>query len=274
MLCYNYTFLGNKDPILWSDNRAFLYGDSLFETMILKNGQIRFFDDHWSRLITGMNVLGMQSDEKFSQNNIKELILLLAANNGLSGNARIKMQVWRKPGGLYTPENDQIDFIIWALPNQSPGFSIKKKANFYTDIKLSYSIVSPLKTSNALPYVMAAKFRTSQQLDEVVLLNQQDEIAELGVGNVFLLKGEQLFTPPLESGCIDGIMRKQIIRRRIHDGLEVIEKPITLQALKDADYVIGTNVTGLYLIEQIKDIKFRTDHNLILTFLQNDLKLG
>ena len=62
-------------------------------------------------------------------------------------------------------------------------------------------------------------------------------------GNVFMLPGNRLVTPPLSEGCLNGVMRKQVLElARKMDGMEVVEEPISPFDLQKADEIFLTNV--------------------------------
>ena len=222
-------------------DRAFQYGDGLFETLRYQNGQVWFWPDHYARLLAGMNVLQLDVPEPFGPDYLHGLILKLIAQNGLApGPARLKLQVWRKPGGLYTPTTHEANWLLTANPGQPFAITHKPRLGFFQDHRLHPSVVSPYKTLNALPYVLAGLYRQKHQLDEVVLLDTHGHLAECIASSLFWVKDGLLHTPSLETGCINGIVRQQLIRTwPVREGLFL---PAVLDT---AEAVFCANVNGI-----------------------------
>ncbi|MDJ1502714.1 aminotransferase class IV [Xanthocytophaga agilis] len=241
------------------DNRAFRYGDGLFETIIVQNKRISFLKDHCERLLDGMNTLQMNVPAGFSLDYLQREIMQLCELVGLPHDARLRLQVWRKPGGLYTPESNEIDFLLTALPLTRPSISIKNRLIFYEDIRLHHSILSPYKTSSALPYVMAGIARKNAGVDDVILIDVYGHIAECVASNIFWIKGNVLYTSGLESGCIAGIMRKNVLKEAALRFEKVKEGLFYKETLLTADTVFTCNVAGIQLVKEINGVSFHTD---------------
>lgn len=241
------------------DNRAFRYGDGLFETIIVQNKRIPFLKDHYERLVDGMGVLEMNIPTGFSLDYLQSEIMQLCELVGLPDDARLRLQVWRKTGGLYTPELNDIDFLLTVSPLIQPVVSIKNRLTFYEEIQLHHSILSPYKTSSALPYVMAGLARKNAGVDDVILIDVHGHIAECVASNIFWIKGSILYTPSLESGCIAGIMRCHILREATMRFVEVKEGLFHKEDLLTANIVLTCNVAGIQFVKEIDGVSFHTD---------------
>lgn len=243
-----------REEAVWllPDNRAFQYGDGLFETIRYEHHEVRFWPDHYDRITRGMAVLALHTHPLLDRDPLhSQIIDLLKANHLSDQPARIKLQVWRKPGGLYTPTSFQTHYLITA--RSGPAFALTEKTavGFFDAVRLSPSPVSAYKTLSALPYVLAGIAKQQQQADDMILLDTHGHLAECIASNLFWLKDNQLFTPSLASGCIDGILRRQLLRRALHDGLTVHEGLFLPDVLAAADAVFCTNVAGIQWIRQI-----------------------
>ncbi len=251
---FNFTAVETDQPDWFPGgwpNRAFQYGDGLFETMILQNGGIRFLADHFQRLTLGMQALDMILPAGFTAGYLQNSILQLAQTGGLGGNARLRLQVWRKPGGLYTPDSREASFLLTAQPLTPPTVSVKEKVVFYEDVRLVHSAISGFKTTSALPYVMAGIARKKAAADDAILLDVHGHVAECVASNLFWLKDGALFTPGLESGCVAGIMRKNSIFQMRQTSVPVHEGLFTKAGLLAADAVFCCNVAGIQSIKTI-----------------------
>src|SRR5690606_30964422 len=115
------------------------------------------------------------------------------------------------------------------------------KIDIYDELRIQYNQFSALKTLNALPYVMAGIYKNEQQLDEVLLLNSQGQICEGSSSNVFLIADNTLLTPPLSHGCVEGVMRKNILQIAGKMQLRVVENAVGPKEMQVAEEVFFTN---------------------------------
>ena len=102
----------DSNSALLVSNRAFNYGDGLFETMRFMNKQVQFVDKHYQRLIKGMELLGIEVPTFFSKDYIDEQVGVLVQQLGMQGPVRARISVFRKDGGFYSPTNNEASFII------------------------------------------------------------------------------------------------------------------------------------------------------------------
>jgi branched-chain amino acid aminotransferase/4-amino-4-deoxychorismate lyase len=192
-------------------NRAFQYGDGLFETIIFRGGAARYLASHYGRLTAGMAVLDLAVPAGFSAGYLAEAISGLVLDNGLGDQARVKVQVWRRPGGLYTPDSREAEFLVGVAPLPGPAPLRRDQVRFYGEMRLHASPLSRFKTCSALPYVLAGLARRRLGADEVILLDGPGHVAECVASNLFWLRNGTLYTPSLATGCVAGIMRDQIL---------------------------------------------------------------
>jgi branched-chain amino acid aminotransferase len=91
-----------------------------------------------------------------------------------------------------------------------------------------------------------------QGLDEVILLNEFDRVAECTSANIFAVFGDEMTTPPLSEGCLPGITREVIVEEIPLRGRRAIERPLTMDELYTADGVFITSSTrGLLPVREI-----------------------
>lgn len=259
---YNGHVISLYEPAVSFSNRAFRYGDALFETIRMANGKIMFLKDHITRLKLGMTVLRMNLPAEFNSENIEALIKLLLAKNHLGRDARIRLTVFRNEGGFYTPETNDISFLIEAEGLEQEGYLLNQKGlwvDIYTDIKKQINKLSNLKTANALLYVMAGLAKTSMKLDDCFLINENGTICEAISSNIFVVKNGALYTAPLTDGCVDGMMRKQIMQLATANKVLTFEMPLTINSLMNGDEVFLTSsIRGIQWVGQYKN-KFYTN---------------
>lgn len=245
------------DSLPWH-NRAFLFGDGLFETMVFQNNKIRFSKDHELRLLEGLDVLGLDKTGVSSIHQIEEILnSYLSSENPF----RVRWNIFRRGFGKYSPPEKFTYESLQIEPFTKPE-QYKTNAFISEKIKVPESPWSKCKTLSALTYVMANQERITMKMDEVILLNSKGQVSEAGSSNIFWIKDGAYFTPSLNSSCISGIGRKQILKKLKQLGLVFKEGEFLPFALLQADKVFTSNVTGISYIENIGESKFdiKPDH--------------
>lgn len=270
---FNTNFIPEQEAVLTADNRAFRYGDGLFETMRWMDGDIRFLQHHLARLHEGMRMLKLESAKRFDEDFIRSRASELIKKNGLENHhVRIRLQVYRAGGGLYSPQQNNAAYIMEVSkldPDDVKHRKVGLIIDVYDEFRKPYSELSKLKSSNALVYVMAGLFRTRNGLDDVLLLNQEGFLCESLSSNVFISYDKKLYTPAISEGCIDGVMRKVVIELAMDSGLEVIEAQISPQILREADEIFHTN--AIHGVQWVMGYKQKRYFNRISRMLQERL---
>ena len=251
-LVYNSDILSENDFSLSVNDRAFQYGDGLFETIRYSAGRVWFWPNHFARLSAGMKALHLTFPDAFTPEFLHERIHHLLEANGLTNQtARIKLQVWRQSGGLYTPTSNQTNVLITARSGQAFSITEKSSVGIYDEFRLSPSPVSAFKTLNALPYVLAGLFKTEHSFDDVILLDTDGNLAECLASNLFWYANQTLYTPSLQTGCINGIIRQQLLRIAPNLGIPISEGFYKTNVLRQAEAVFCANVMGIQWLNNL-----------------------
>lgn len=263
MINYNGSFLPSNS-LLSASNRSFLYGDGVFDTLKVVNNKILFLEDHYFRLMASMRIVRMQIPTNFTLEFIENQILNTATKNNCGDSARIRFTVFRNDGGFYTPETRTISYVIHASALESKIYSISNadyEVDLYKDFFISKQLLSTIKTTNKMINITGGIYAQENDLQNCLLLNNEKNVVEALNGNLFMLMGNILITPPIDEGCLNGIIRKQIlaIARKIEE-LEVVEKPISPFDLQKADELFITNViTGIQPITKYRKKSYTTN---------------
>jgi len=236
-------------------DHSYRYGDGLFETMKLIKGNILFEDYHFERLFLGLKTLQFRIPSLFTKQNIVEQVRKLCNKNSCEELARVRLSVSRGNGGLYDCDN-QLSWLIESWPLEKAGLNENGLViDVFPDARKSVDIFSNLKSANYLPYVMAALWAKENKLNDALILNQHERICDSTIANVFWVKEAKIFTPPLNEGCVAGVLRRRILdcRLQIADFF-VNERILTKDILLDADEVFLTNViTGIRWVKECGD---------------------
>lgn len=259
-------------PVATMDNRALRYGDGLFETMLWKDGDIRFLDFHIERLQKGMQLLQFEENTKFDRFFIRSKVDELARKNNVIGQQlRVRFSVFRAGGGLYSPETNkpvfciQLSQIPTSLRDKKMGLII----DLFTDVKKPFSDLSHVKSNNALIYVLAGVHKKKYAFDEVLILNQGGFLCEALTSNIFVYFEKTLYTPALSEACIDGVMRRVVMDMANDEGIPVVEAQIDPQIMKQADEIFCTNATQG--VQWVMGYKQKRYFNKISRILQEKL---
>lgn len=242
-------------------NRSFLYGDGVFETLKIVNNKILFFEDHYFRLLASMRIIRMQIPMTFTLEFLEEQVLALVNQQNIQDAARVRLTVFRNDGGYYTPTDNKVSFVIQASALAVQSYVVNYgtfEVDLYKDFIVTKQLLSTLKTNNKLIQITASIFAQENGLDTCLLINEDKNVIEAANGNLFMLLNGQLITPPITEGCLNGIMRKQILKlAKELDGIEVLEHPISPFDLQKADELFITNViVGIQSITKYRKKEF------------------
>ena len=275
MINFNGTIV-SQDANILTQNRAFLYGDGVFETVKIINNKILFLEDHYFRLMSSMRVVRMEIPMNFTMEYLEEQILSLVNKSALADSSRARITVYRNDGGYYLPQSNAVSFLIHAVALENTLYSFEKRAyevDLYKDFYITKQLLSSIKTTNKIINITGSIFASENGLDNCLLLNDSKNIVEALQGNIFMLLGNKLITPPVSEGCLNGVMRKQILSlaKKI-ENLEVVEEVISPFDLQKADELFVTNVIkGIQPITQYRKKTFATDISVQLLEKLNEM---
>ena len=278
MINFNGTIV-STDTGLLTQNRAFLFGDAVFETVKIVNDKILFLEDHYFRLMSSMRVVRMEIPMNFTMEYFEEQILALATAKNASRSARARITVYRNDGGYYLPQNNTVSFLINVESMDNTLYSINQGeyvVDLYTDFYVARQLLSSIKTTNKIINVTASIYASENGLDNCLLLNDSKNVIEALQGNIFMLKGNTLITPPVSEGCLNGVMRRQVLAlaRKI-EYLDVTEETISPFDLQKSDELFITNVIkGIQPITKYRKKEFSTNISTILVQKLNEFIVG
>ncbi|WP_407556770.1 aminotransferase class IV [Winogradskyella sp. 4-2091] len=282
MVNFNGSLLSIADSKLTVNNRGYKYGDALFETLKVVNGKIFFWEDHYFRLMASMRILRMDIPMNFTMEFLEaEILKTLEANNLLQASARVRLNVDRGEGGKYTPaSNAKVGYNISVEAHDNLFYTIDPQTSYIVDLYKDYfvapGLLSGLKSNNKAIQVIGSIYAKENDFDNCLVLNTNKSVIEALNGNLFLVKGTHIKTPPLEDGCLKGIMRKQILELLSKDlNVTAEEASISPFELQKADELFVTNVIkGIMPITKYRKKEFKNDFaQSLITKLNAKLRL-
>lgn len=263
MVSFNGELLSEDANFLNHRNRGLRYGDALFETIRVSNGKLFFWEDHYLRLMASMRILRMEIPMEFTMEFLEERIKdTLSANILENRPARIRLSVFRREGGLYTPETNDVSFSIEATPLDTPFYVLNEdvyEVELFKDFFVNSDMLSTLKTNNRIINVVGSIFAKENDYQNCLLLNNAKHVVEALNGNIFWVQDNLVKTPPIMDGCINGIVRKKLIAiiKKL-EGFSIQEVSISPFDLQKADELFITNsILGIKPITKYRKKEFQ-----------------
>jgi branched-chain amino acid aminotransferase len=249
-ICFNGDFLPAEQPLFTVANRSFRYGDGVFETIKIYNEKILLHQFHYDRLLLGLKIL--QIDHDLTSPDLSSHILQLCKRNNCSESARVRLAVYRNAKG-------KAEFVIEALPLSNNINKWNEKGlniDLYPYARKNADAFSNLKTASFLPYVLAELFAKERGLDDAVVLNAFNNIADSSKANIFLIKKKEILTPAMHQGCVSGVMRRFLLDELKKNGYRTHQQEVSEQQLFEADEVFLTN--SIYDIRWVQRYRDKT----------------
>jgi branched-chain amino acid aminotransferase/4-amino-4-deoxychorismate lyase len=222
-----------------SHDRGLLLGDGLFETVLAERGQLVLFEAHADRLTRGCALLGLPAP---GPDALSAAALAALADAGLTGERAAVRLTWTCGDGgrgLDRPERPTPRLLAAAALAPRPEGAAS--LSLATVRRHATSPVSRMKSLSYLDNVLARREARARGAEEALMLNTQGELACAAAANLFWLKDGALFTPALDCGVLDGIIRGEVIARAAALGVACAEVHAPLEALDGAEAIVLTN---------------------------------
>lgn len=279
-MIFKLIFALNFRAFFMQNNRAFLYGDAVFETVKIIDSKILFLEDHYFRLMASMRILRMEIPMNFTMEFIENEILTTSKSENIESSARARITVYRNDGGFYLPKDNNVSYEISASKLDNAIYKIESneyEVDIYKDFYVSKQLISTLKSTNKLINITGSIYAEENDLNNCLLLNEEKNVVEALNGNLFMLKDGILSTPPIADGCLNGIMRKQIIElSKTLENIMFQESSISPFDLQKADELFITNIiTGIQPVTKYRKKDFESNiSNQLLIKLNAKIRLG
>jgi branched-chain amino acid aminotransferase len=238
---FNGAFFSSEQFNLSINNRGFKFGDSVFDTLKADRFNCFFLEDHYFRLMASMRMLRMEIPMNFSPGFFKDQIIETLKANKLEGLSRIRFSVFRRDGGYYLPDFNEIDFLVEATALEKRTY-VDYEIELYKDFQIISGLLSSIKTNNKILQVLGSIYAKENGYQNCLLLNERKQVVEACNGNLFVVKEGLVRTPAIGDGCVNGIIRKKVLEVvSSMPGLRLEESAINPMDLLQADEVFLTN---------------------------------
>jgi len=217
-----------------------LNGWGVFSTLRIYDGVIFAWERHWARMRTDahkMRVPFPENPERLEQS----LQRLIEANQ--AWNATLRIVVVRNRGGIWEGPGSMSDSDVIALTADVFAWPDTITLGVIPNARHAASEFAGTKYISWSENLTRYERAHEQGLDEVVLLNERGEVSECTSANIFAVRGDQVWTPPIDSGCLPGVTRAVLLEEVRVSGLRVCEKSLELSDLEGADEVFITSTT-------------------------------
>jgi branched-chain amino acid aminotransferase len=261
----------SKSVSIRADNRAFRYGDAVFETGRIIDGELFLGDFHFDRIFDSIKQLGFERPGHWGKQYFSNQILTLANDNGVLNSAAYRFCIFRGHGRVNDFSGVQPGYVIETFPAAAAMHSDRDlRLGVYDEALKTADRFSGLKTSNFLPYVMGARHAQLNGYDDVVILNSFHRICETTVSNIFWVTNGRVYTPSLSEGCVAGVMRRFILETLRASAVDVTEAEAELRELKLADEIFLTNsVAGIRTVGEFEGRRYGFDFSAELVRMLN-----
>jgi len=225
-------------------DRGFTLGDGVFDTLSAISGKLFRLTDHLERLVGAAGTIGLKMPVEKSA--LAGAIAAVLESNDLAS-ALVRVTISRGipvERGLLPPTNPSPCLAISAMPFGGYRRELFERGYRAAVSRIRRNETSPLsriKSCNYLDSVLARMETSAQGAEEALLLNTAGNLACGASSNVFLVKDEVLVTPDLESGVLDGIVRRTVLELAAHLGLPSIQRPVRPEEVDEAQEVFVTN---------------------------------
>lgn len=231
-------------------DRGLMHGLGLFETILAVNGSPVFAERHLKRLRDSCGRLGWRPVIPDLEAVMAELIEL----NGLAnGRARIRLAISGGSGLVHDPALGP-DHVLWltAVPAAEPPASTT--ANRSPWARNERSSLSGLKCASYAENLLALQHAARLGFEETIFLNTAGKVCEGATSNLFLVRGETLVTPSLDSGCLPGVTRAVAMELAAARGLACEEREVDSGELDEADELFLTSsIRGIMGLSRFED---------------------
>lgn len=241
MIYLNEEFFSPESLKISGDDRGFLLGDGLFETMRSYQGRVFCLQEHWQRLKNSADYLEIPF--AMSCVELAKIVAELLKKNNLSDQAAsLRLTVTRGSGprGLLPPQVVKPTIMLAAFPLADLSATVTACV---VDIRRNeLSPLARIKSLNYLDNILAKMAAVKAGFNEAILLNCQGHVAEASAANIFLVTQQnQLITPRIEDGALPGVTRQIVINLAKQLNIAVQEKIVLLDDLMNAKEIFLTN---------------------------------
>jgi branched-chain amino acid aminotransferase len=255
-ILFNGKKMPSNHPCILHKDRGFTLGAGLFETILIKRGVAPAIEYHWRRLEISAPLLNIALP--FSKDAFTKMLYDLVQENNLqekTAAARVTITQGDSVRGIL-PVGSISPNMVMAVFEYTQVLQAEFSALIVKTRKNEHSLTAGIKSISYLDNILAKTEAVSQGYQEAILLNTASKVADGAVANIFMVKNDKIYTPPISDGALPGVMRA-IVLQELKAEFPCIEKSLSAEELLQADEVFLTNaLMGVQPISQINTTKY------------------
>ena len=206
----------------------------VFETMRAARGQAEYLDEHLSRLRQGLKVLKIRHD--YTMDGLKRIVRQVIKQNPSIKLGRLRVMVFT--------EGKTVHCAVMILKYDPPSSQQYREGLRISVVKTNRPATARWADVKSLDYELFAdayERAKTAGYDDALLVNSKGHVFETTRANIFIRWGGKLLTPPLTSGCLNGIVRRRVIAAARRLNIPMLEKNLSVAMVKNAQEVYATN---------------------------------
>jgi branched-chain amino acid aminotransferase len=242
-----------------------LNGWGVFSTIRVYDGVMFAWERHWNRMHTdaGRMRVPFPQDRDWLEQRLQRLLDANLPQANPAWNATLRVAVIRNRGGMFEGPGPMREFDVVAFTADVNRWGDSVKLGLIPNARLAASEFAGTKNLSWSENLTWYERAHEQGLDEVVLLNERGEVAECTSANIFIAQGSQVWTPPLDSGCLPGVTRALLLEEIRVPGLRVDQKALLPADLEAADEMfIASSTRELLPVVSVQGLKIHADRRV------------
>lgn len=239
-ILHNGRICSSSESLLAPGQLGLIAGWGVFTTIRVTDGVLFAWDRHWHRMTRDAALMhvSMPSDPAELQ---RDLARLVEANE--KPNCTLRLVIVRNGGGVWEGPARGTESDVIALTADLKDWGRSVRLGVQQHGRYAASEFAGTKITSWAMNLTWLENAQRRGFDEAILLNERGEVSELTSANIFIARGSEVWTPPLDSGCLPGITRELLLSEVAAPGYPVLEKAFTVEDLYSADQVFITSST-------------------------------
>ena len=258
-ILHNDSICEASEKLISAGQVGFLNGWGVFSTIRVARGVLFEFERHFARMKRDAHLMRIPFPADLDW--LEQRLLRLVERNE-ANHATLRVAVVRNRGGLFEGPDLERDFDVVAFTTGLNNWGKGVRLGLVPQARHAASRFAGVKFTSWSMNLAFQEEARDRGFDEMVLLNERGEVSECTSANIFIAKGSNVWTSPLDSGCLPGITRDLLLSEVQVPGIRVDEKTLTLSDLEAADEVFITSTTrDLLSVLSVEGIHIRRQGN-------------
>ena len=274
MVNINGQIYANDDAFISIFNTSLIFGDLIFENIIVSRNKVLFYEDHYFNLLSSMRILKIKIPMSFTPEFLEKQLLSLYAKSGfVDDNILMRILICNNVASKVNPNSVKYYIYDTQKINYSSSNFEKYTLDVFKDYFKNTGLLSNLTTNNQLIQRIGLRYCEENDFNDCVILNNSKTISESLNGNIFMVMNDKVLTPPLKDGSNNNVIRTKIIELINNDiaGFDVIEQSLSVFDIQKSDELFISNINfGIHPVLKFRKKVF-TDE--ITSLIMNKLTL-